>query len=259
MDFLTGACLAFVVLAASYIQASAGFSFSIFVVAIASSLELMALWQLTELVTALVIANALVALYASPHRPDIKLITPVILGLLPAVAVGVWMLSHVTDQQVAWALMLLGVVTVFAALSLVIRVGKGTGEQSSRQRFVTGMVAGLLGGTLAAPGPPLVLSLYTQRAPLAIVRVSLLSILLIFGIARLLAAQIITPNLIGMSSWVILFAPVSILGAVLGARLPPRASEKNLRRVIFSLLLVVGVMLFLEGLFALLERYSRHL
>jgi uncharacterized membrane protein YfcA len=237
-----------VVLAASYVQASAGFSFSIFVVAIASGFSLMPLWHLTELVSALVVCNAAVAIKASRHRPDPRMIAPILAGLLPAVGVGVWILSAIRNQHVNWALMMLGAVTVAAALSLITRPTRAAYGASIRNRFLTGVTAGLLGGTLAAPGPPLVMSLYREPVAVAQVRVSLLTILLIFGATRLVAAQAASPSIAESLLLIAIYGPASMLGALIGARLPPPLSEQSLRRSVFAILLLVGSMLFVDGL-----------
>jgi len=241
------ALLAVLALAASYIQASAGFSFSIIFVSVVSSLGLMPLWGLTELASFLVVANAVMALATSKHRPDLKLLLPVILAMVPATAVGVWLLFSLHADYMPLALMLLGAVTFVASIMLFLNLRVLPRVSSIASRMSTGVAAGLLGGMLAAPGPPLVLSLYRQPRPAAVLRVSLLALLLGFGVARLLTVQLTNPtNLAGLSLF-LLCVPASLFGAWLGTKHPPPLSDINLRRCSFALLSAIGVLLLLEG------------
>ena len=247
MAIIDVALLAALALAASYIQASAGFSFSIVFVSVVSSLGLMPLWGLTELASFLVVVNAIMALISSKHRPDLKLLLPIILAMVPATAVGVWLLFSLPVDYTPLALMLLGAVTFLASIMLFLNLRVLASVSSISSRMSTGVAAGLLGGMLAAPGPPLVLSLYRQPRPAAVMRVSLLALLLGFGVARLITVQLTNPtNLAGLTLFV-LCAPASLLGAWFGTKYPPPLSDIHLRRCSFALLSAIGILLLLEG------------
>ncbi|MFO7746397.1 MAG: TSUP family transporter [Orrella sp.] len=234
-------------LGASYIQASAGFSFSIVFVSVASSLGLLPLWQVTELASLLVIVNAVMALASSPHRPDFPLILPMIIAMAPAIAVGVWLLFVMDVSHTPLALMLLGGVTLLASAMLFLNLKTHPTPSNVVGRVLTGLSAGLLGGMLAAPGPPLVLSLYRQPRLAAVMRVSLLAVLMSFGVMRLVAVQLTEPTTLSAFFVFLACAPVSLLGAWFGTKYPPPLSDINLRRASFALLSAVGVLLLLEG------------
>ena len=239
--------LATLALGASYIQASAGFSFSIVFVSVASSLGLLPLWEVTELASLLVVVNAVMALASSPHRPDVKLILPMVLAMVPAIGVGVWLLSIMDVDQTPVALILLGGVTLLASAMLFLNLKIHSAPSNVVGRVFTGLSAGLLGGMLAAPGPPLVLSIYRQPRPAAVMRVSLLAVLLSFGVMRLVAVQLTEPTTFSAFTVFLICAPVSLLGAWFGTKYPPPLSDINLRRASFALLSAVGLMLLLEG------------
>ena len=239
--------LAGLALAASYIQASAGFSFSIVFVSVATSLGLLPLWQVTELASFLVVVNAAMALVSSPHRPDIRLIVPIILAMVPAIALGVWLLHVMDTGDTPLALMLLGTVTVLASVMLFINLRIRATTSSVVSRLLTGVSAGLLGGMLAAPGPPLVLTLYRQPRPAAVMRVSLLAVLFGFGVIRLISVQMTQYTPLSALTVVLICMPLSLLGAWCGTRFPPALSDRNLRRASFGLLSGVGLLLMIEG------------
>ena len=239
--------LAFIALVAGYVQASAGFSFSIVFVSVVSSLGLMPLWELTELASFLVVVNAVMALASSSYRPDIKLIGPILLAMIPATAAGVLLLISLHADYTPIALMLLGAITVGASVMLFLNLKVLPTVSTLSSRLATGVAAGLLGGMLAAPGPPLVLSLYRQPRQAAIMRVSLLALLLGFGLARLFTVQLTNPTSLAGLSYFLLCAPASLLGAWLGTRHPPPLSDVNLRRCSFALLSAIGLLLLLEG------------
>ena len=247
MDLFDGLLLALLVLLASYIQATAGFSFSIVLVAVGSILNLASVWSLTEFAAFLVIVNVTAALFGSTVRPDWRVVTPILIGMVPAIGLGVWALFWLGEDNVYVATIALGALTIVASIGLLVRIGVRPHPSGQGHRVITGTVAGLLGGALAAPGPPLVLTLYKEPLPLSVIRMSLLAILLAYGLIRVIFVQVAEPTDRGDLLLILLYTPMSLGGVWLANRFPPPLSDMGFRKMCFLILVFVGVLLLVDG------------
>ena len=240
--------LLFVIFIASYIQANFGFSFTLIAVALTLILELGDLHEITAVVTLLVIVNAAVAVFTAKATPAWRLFKPCAIGLVPSLGLGVLLLYSASEAWVSLLQMLMGVCVVVVGIMFGFALkNTSTGRNGSTGLFLIGSVSGFLGGLFGAAGPPLVFGLYRRDIGVHIIRVTLLTILLFYGILRTFFVWIEG----GLTQDVFLLAakclPFAIVGSWTGNRfLLPLNAELRTRGAML-LLIPIGLMLIFSS------------
>lgn len=240
MDASVWILIAIAVLIGSYVQAVAGFAMGMIVMAVggaSSALPLPALTAVVSLVSAL---NIVVALKGHVHEIDRKVFTSIACGQLPAIGLGVYLIT-ILDRQAADLLqILLGTFIALGSLLMIVRP-VASSEVSPRWVCVgAGFSGGLFGGLFAVSGPVLGWFMYRQPLALATIRATLLAAFALSTVMRtvIVGAQgDLTALVLGTSA---LSVPLVVAGAWLGKVAPPPASDATLKRTIFSLLVVLG-------------------
>jgi uncharacterized membrane protein YfcA len=166
--------LCFIVVAGSAVQGAVGFGLNVVVAPIAALIN-------PDLVPAVLILLGVVhtGMLGWSERRNLHLgdVRWILLGRIPGVALGVWILGVVTQEstQVLFGLMLLGVI----ALSMY----RGGIPRNRTTLATAGTVSGITGTTVAVGGPPIALVLTGEasrlRADLATLQ--LISILMTVG------------------------------------------------------------------------------
>lgn len=224
----------------SYVQSVAGFAMGMIIIAVVVGGGLLDVPVITAVVSLLSLVNIVLALRGHGHHLAWPVFAWMALGLLPAVAVGVWLLEHL-DAQAQWLLeLLLGAFIVVGSLSMMIRPRLRPQISPPWACFVAGFSGGLLGGLFSASGP--VMGWFNYRQPLTVaqIRTTLLASFaltttfrtLVVGYAGGLTREVWLLCLIGL--------PVVLAGTWLGRGFPPAVSEITLKRLAFGLLVVMG-------------------
>jgi uncharacterized protein len=225
----------------SYVQAVAGFAMGMIIVAVmiggggAVSVPVIA-----AVVSLLSLVNILLALKGHGHHLVRHLFGWTVAGLIPAVALGVWLLTWL-DARVQWAVeLLLGIFIIAGSLSMLIRPQPLSRLSPPWACLTAGFSGGILAGLFSASGP--VLGWFNYRQPLTVleIRTTLLA-----GFALTTSLRTVVVGSVGgltAEVWV-MFAiglPLVLLGTWAGRSLPPPISEAALKRLAFTLMLVMG-------------------
>ena len=195
----------------------------------------------------MMLANGTIALKGKVDAIDRPALAYALIGLLPALILGVFLLTYLSRD---FARVLQGVLGAAIFLGGVFIMAKPDplNMRSGNLAFsFAGATAGLLGGLFSIAGPPLVYQYYRQPFSLENIRLSLLAIFLIMNIGRLvvLAAQ---GELTFDMLWVgLLCVPAVSFATLAGRRWPPLVSDNTMRRIAFLLLVVIGVSLMLTA------------
>lgn len=240
MDFATLLPFLLAAAAGSYVQSVAGFAMGMIIIAVMVGGGLMAVPVITAVVSLLSLVNIVLALRGHGHHLARPVFGWMAAGLLPAVAVGVWLLERL-DARAQWLLeLLLGVFIVAGSSSMMVRPRPRQRVSPPAACFAAGFSGGLLGGLFAASGP--VMGWFNYRQPLSVaeIRATLLASFaltttfrtLAVGYAGGLTAEVWQLFLFGL--------PLVLLGTWAGRNFPPPVSDAALKRMAFAVLVMMG-------------------
>lgn len=180
-----------------------------------------------------------------PLRRDVQLraLARLGAGTLAGTPIGVWILAAlpVTVLTRLIGITLLGIVTLewlgFYPQRLAGR----------RWAVGAGMAAGVAGGAVGTPGPPIILYTASQGWSARAVKGTLQAFFLVNQAAILVGywwAGLVTPE-VGRAT-VLFFAPAAA-ALVLGIALFNRVDQRGFRRIVFAVLFVSGAVLLIRG------------
>jgi uncharacterized protein len=225
----------------SYVQAVAGFAMGMIIVAVMiGGGGSVSVPVIAAVVSLLSLVNILLAIKGRVHHLVRHLFGWTLAGLVPAVALGVWLLTWL-DARVQWAVELLfGAFIIAGSLSMLVRPRPRARLSPAWACLTAGFSGGILAGMFSASGP--VLGWFNYRQPLSVaeIRTTLLA-----GFAFTTSLRTVVVGSVGgltTEVW-IMFAsglPLVLLGTWAGRSLPPPISEAALKRLAFALMLVMG-------------------
>jgi uncharacterized membrane protein YfcA len=238
LAWLAGACI---VGAASFVMGLAGFGIAL--VALAFLPYLMAPADAIVILTiyALVFAAALLVQLRRDVEP--RAIAALLAGTLAGTPLGVWGLAALPASALNRLIGLMLVVAfLLEARGLYPRALPGRGWA-----LAAGAAAGVIGGAVGTPGPPVILYAATQRWSARAIKANLQAFFVVNQGAILAGywwAGLLTPEIwrLGAS-----YAGPAVAGAVAGALLFERVDQARFRRIVFLLLLASGLVLLVRG------------
>ena len=236
-----------IVAVGSYLQAFTGFALGIFVLGAAVVLQLVRLETTATAINIMTLVNTALALRGNFHLLNRKLFIRTLLGIIPGVPLGVWLLDIVSSRSATLLQLTLGVVVLIAGATLCVRPRARAVTSPSTSFVLAGGVGGVLGGMFSVPGPPIIYQFYIQPLALEQVRLTLLGI---FGTISLMRITILAAHG-GVDSNAVylglLSIPVVAITTALFIRFPPQLSEPAIRRAAFLLLSAMGICIFAMG------------
>lgn len=228
------------VLVGGYVQTVAGFAMGMILVAGSSALLLYPLPVTTAVISLVSLLNIVLSLTGHLHRVHRLGFLWMVIGQVPFIAVGVWLL-HWLDASAERALgALLGTFILLGCAAMMVRP-EPKATLSSRPAFLlAGIGGGLLGGLFSAAAP--VMGWFTYRQPLSVAEIRA-TLLACFAVSTLVRTLVVGVGG-GLTSevWILAAAsvPCVLLSAWLGRRFPPPVPERTLRRGAFTLLFAMG-------------------
>lgn len=227
----------------SYVQTSTGFALALIAIGIISAIDLIPLETATIVISFVALTNSIFALKGHWHAIHKDYLLRISLGLFPATLIGVWLLSYMTTSATDTLRVILGGFIIIAALALLIQPN-GLKQVSPSWTFTAaGSFAGLAAGLFSIGGPPIVLHLYRQPIHMATIRHLLLAVFALSSSTRITYLAIddrIDSNTLLLSA---IAFPAVFVATRLAKRCPPPFSQTTLKRVIFALLIVIGISL----------------
>jgi uncharacterized membrane protein YfcA len=225
----------------SYVQSVAGFAMGMIIVAVVGGLRLLDVPTLSAVVSLLTILNVFLALRGQTHFVHKKLFTWLALGQVPAIYLGLLLMTWL-DGNTRWMLELcLGVFITVGGLSMSLKPHPWAKVSGPWSTWITGRGGGLVGGMFSASGPVLGWFGYSQPLRLATIRATLLACFVLTTGTRTILVGVEG----GLTERVLSFAlaglPVVFVGTWLGRSFPPPVGEETIRRGSYVLLLVMGV------------------
>jgi uncharacterized membrane protein YfcA len=238
---LTWLAGAVVIAAASFVQGLAGFGIGL--VSLAFLPFLMSPQHAIVLIT--LYAAVFIVIIFIPLRRDFTLhgMIELVAGTILATPVGIWLLAELPSdllKRLIGLVLLLIVALEWLGLYPERLRGRGWG-------FGAGLAAGVLGGAIGTPGPPVILYAAAQDWSPRTVKANIQAFLMINQAVILLGYW--WAGLLDREVWRLtwLFAAPAVIGLVAGMLLFNRLDRERFRRVVFAVLLVSGLVLLIRG------------
>lgn len=232
---------AVVIAAACFVQGLAGFGIGL--VSLAFLPFLMSPQDAVVLIT--LYAAVFIAVIFVPLRRDftIKGMTELVAGSVLATPAGVWLLGALpTDALKRLIGLVLLVIVALEWLGLYPERlhGRAWG-------FGAGLAAGLLGGAVGTPGPPVILYAAAQGWSPRTVKANIQAFLLVNQ--AVITVGYWWAGLLNREIWRLawLYAIPAVIGLAAGMLLFTRLDRARFRRVVFAALLVSGLALLVRG------------
>lgn len=185
------------------------------------------------------LAIAIMVFIQLKERFDFKKIKPLLIGGIPGIPIGVFVLKEV-DQSILQ--LSLGVILIaYAAYGLVVnRWPKGLSESWA---YIFGLLSGTMAGALSAAAPPVIVYLTLQSWDKDKIKVSLQGFFIVVCVL-VIALHAFT----GMTTWFVLklFAvstPPLLLGTYLGSLLYGRINDSQYRKILLIFLIALGILI----------------
>lgn len=224
----------------AYAQSVTGFALGIFVLSAVVLLEISSIASAATALNIMSVALGGVVVLPRLRHANWWVVQMTLVGLLPAMIVGVIALRYLSVYAEAVLRLLLGLLIVGGGLVLIWRP-KPRKEMSSAFNFISlGAVGGVLGGLFSVPAPPLVYQLYRQPLSIEAIRVSLIALFAALGIGRLIVVGLEGNISFEVVRLGVLSIPVVMFFGWLGGRLPPNVSDIAMRRFVFMILVLTG-------------------
>lgn len=230
-----------VVALGAYVQTVTGFALGLIVMGGIALLDVAPVAFTAVVVSFTALANNILALRQALHHVERKAMGYTLLGMVPAVYVGVQLLDHLHGVSMEGVRTLLGVVILAGGILLIFRPHPRARRAPYGADLAVGVTGGLLGGLFAIGGPPLVFHFYRQPLPLAVIRATLLATFAVATAMRLVFVGLhgdIDSSMVGISA---LCLPVVFLATWLGRHYPPPLPDPAMRRLAFILLALIGL------------------
>ncbi len=235
--------IAFVLLAGlgSFVQALSGFALGLIVLGSVTLLHLAPISFTAAVISMISLVNGGWVLARHPVAIEWRSVRWTILGLVPAVGVGLALLARLDSDLPDLLRRLLGLVILIAGVMLMLRPHPHTQPSGRISTIISGVAGGLLGGLFSTAGPPVVFHLYRQPWSLASIRSTLLTIFVLSTLVRISWQSARGELLWSMIEVALYCTPPVLLAAHWGALLAPRIAPTRMRRFAFALLALTGV------------------
>jgi uncharacterized membrane protein YfcA len=238
---LAWAAAAGVIAAASFVMGLAGFGIAL--VALAFLPYLMAPADAIVLLTIYAAAFSLAMLVQLRGDVELRAIADLFVGTVLGTPLGVWGLAALpaTTLNRLIGLMLI-VAFVLEARRLYPQTLRGRGWAIG-----AGVAAGVLGGAVGLPGPPVVLYATTRGWNARQIKANLQAFFVVNQGVILVGywwAGLLTREVWGLAAG---FAAPAAAGGVAGALLFERVDQRRFRQLVFGLILVSGLVLLVRG------------
>ncbi len=225
----------------SYVQSVSGFAMGLIVIAVVGASGVISLPVLTAAASLITMVNVVVALKGHTQHIDKRIFLWLAAGQLPAIGVGVWILTWLDRDAQTVLELLLGLFITLGSLSMMLKPRPLASPSPNWACLTAGLAGGMVGGMFSASGPIMGWFNYRQPLSLAIIRATLLCSFALTTATRTLVVGVqggLTAEVLWLSAVAV---PLVVLGTWLGREMPPPVSEAHIKQGAFALLLLMGI------------------
>lgn len=235
--------LLIVIAIGAYFQTVTGFGMGMIVMGVASGFDLVSLGTMAAVISLMTLANSVVALPGKLHHIDWRAAFAAMAGIVPATIAGVLLLQYLSGTAANLLRLLLGLVIIHGGVTFARNPVRLASRSPDRSFLVSGVLSGLTDGLFSIAGPPLIFQFYRQPMQLVTVRNMLLLLFAITAGARTVFLGF--QDRLSAEIWILTaFAvPVVAVATFAGRRYPPPIAPALKRRIVFSVLILIGLSL----------------
>lgn len=226
---------------AGYLHTVSGFGLGMIVMGAAGGMGMASVPVLAAVVSLVTLVNSAVALPGKWRGLGTGRVIALGLGIVPSIALGVWLLAWLDREWQQVMTLLLGVLVLYGGLSIAMKPRPRVEVSPSWTFAVSGVFTGLCGGLFGVPGPPVIYHCYRQPLSLDTIRRLLILCFALTSGMRTLFVGIqggLTADVWGLALWAM---PVVGVATWLGRRYPPPCSAAAMRRVAMLTLVGLGI------------------
>ncbi len=237
--------LAFLVAVAlgSGLQAFSGFGMALVVLGTTAAIGLKSIQFTAAVVTILMFAQVTWVLRDTYQHVNRPVLAYTAIGLIPGVWFGLVLLGHMSESAPALLRQVLGAAILAGGVILVLHPHPRGALAGHPWTFVFGFAGGVLGGMFGAAGPAVAFHLYRQPLAILVIRSTLLAVFAVTTLVRIVYLALRAELTFDVLATAVLSLPAVLVAAAIGARLTNKVSPAAIRRLVFVLLAVLGVVL----------------
>jgi hypothetical protein len=215
-----------------------GFSgFGVILVALPLLTLILDIKSVVPLIALSAVVIAIMLFLQLKERFDFQKIKPLLIGAIPGIPIGVFVLKEIDTSIIQWVL---GLILIMYALYRLLISPRKQGIRES-WAYLFGLLSGIMAGVLSAAAPPIIVYLTLQSWDKDQIKVSLQAFFIISG-----SVVVVFHALTGLTTLLTLklFAistPPLLLGTYLGSLLYGRINENQYRKVMFVFLGLLGI------------------
>jgi uncharacterized membrane protein YfcA len=237
------------VAAGSYVQSVAGFAMGMIVIAICGARGAIAFPEIAATVSLISFTNIVVALHGHVGQIDRGFFSWLAAGQLPAIGLGFWLMT-VLDQNARWLLeLLVGMFIACGSLWMMIQPQPLRTQSSALACLAAGTSGGIFSGMFAASGPVIGWFAYRQPMDIPVIRATVLAYFALGTSTRSVIVGLDDGLTIQVLQLTVAALPIVILSSWIGKSFPPRVSDATLKRMVFSLLFVMGSVIIFRSMY----------
>jgi len=155
-----------VVAVGAWLQSVTGFALALSLLGTMTLFELAPIQVTAVVVSLLGLAGSLIALIGQTRAIQWRRLWPIAAGMLPTVALGVWLLDRLAVSTTGSLQLVLGLFIVAGGALMLLQPATRKRPARWRTGYLAGLLGGLFGGLFAAVAPPVVFHLYRGLSPL---------------------------------------------------------------------------------------------
>ncbi len=245
MDFLDIAVFLLLVMVGAYVQTITGFAMGLLIVGGVTILGLAPITFTAAVVGILSLVNTSLILRHSLRHVHKMFLLYLLIGMLPSIFMGVFILSVMSESQAVLLRQILGVVIITAGTLLTLKPDPWPTQSSKLAISITGVAGGLFGGMFSTGGAPPAFLLYRQPLELIVIRSTLLAIFFITTLTRTVLISL-DGQLTGKVLTVCAIAiPLVLLTTYYAPKFSPIGADAAIRKGVFILLIITGLLLII--------------
>lgn len=227
----------------AYIQTSTGFAFGLLVMAGIASFDIMSIQDAGILIMFLSFFNISIALKGRSVSVKKLKCMPFFVISPFAVMLGLYILYLLTNSPLGYQILygVLGVFTLFAAISLIVTPHPLKKRLHIGYFYFTALCTGVLTGLFTAGVPPMMYLLYRQPWCLSMIRYILFMSSMVLIPSRILFLLVTEGFEQSIVLWTLLSVPAVYVATVLAKKYIQRTRTELLRKLAFIMLLLSGV------------------
>ncbi|MFT5709293.1 MAG: putative membrane protein YfcA [Oceanospirillaceae bacterium] len=226
---------------ATYVQTVTGFALGMILMGGVTMFGLVPIAFTSVIISAVSVFNSCFVLKGEYRTFDYSFAAKTCVGIFPGLIIGLLLLNYMSASFGELLQLLLGLTIIITGVLIILKPEPFESGSKGWAFGLAGVASGLLAGLFGMGGPALVYLYYRQPLSLKTIRLSLLCVFFVCSISRITMVGFQGGLTWDMLWFSLLCMPVVMTFSWLGKHYPPPLSASNMRRMAFTLLIVIGL------------------